>query len=42
VLEDSYAALGRYTESLKLHKETLALRKAQLGLDHFETRRSIE
>jgi tetratricopeptide (TPR) repeat protein len=36
-LADCYAALGRYAEALKLHEETLALRKAKLGPDHFHT-----
>jgi tetratricopeptide (TPR) repeat protein len=33
----SYDALGRHAEALKLHEETLALRKAKLGPDHPDT-----
>ena len=33
----SYQALGRHAEALKLHEETLALRKAKLGPDHPDT-----
>ena len=36
-LADSYDALGRHAEALKLHEETLALRKAKLGPDHPDT-----
>ena len=37
----SYAALGRHAEALKLHEETLALRKARLGPDHPDTLASM-
>jgi tetratricopeptide (TPR) repeat protein len=33
-LANSYDTLGRHAEALKLHEETLALRKAKLGPDH--------
>jgi tetratricopeptide (TPR) repeat protein len=33
-LADSYHALGRYAEALKLHEEALALQKAKLGPDN--------
>jgi tetratricopeptide (TPR) repeat protein len=33
----SYRALGRHADALKLHQETLALRRAKLGLDHPDT-----
>ncbi|MEX2559835.1 MAG: serine/threonine-protein kinase, partial [Pirellulales bacterium] len=36
-LANSYAALGRHTDTLKLHEETLALMKAKLGADHRNT-----
>ena len=41
VLGKSYAALGRHAEALKLHGETLALRKAKLGPDHPDTLTSM-
>ena len=37
----SYAAVGRLAEALKLHEETLALRKAKLGPDHPDTLASM-
>ena len=37
----SYADLGRHAEALKLHEETLALRKAKLGPDHPDTLSSM-
>ena len=40
-LADSYDALGRHAEALKLREETLALRKAKLGPDHPDTLRSM-
>ena len=40
-LANSYAALGRHAEALKLNEETLALRKAKLGPDHPDTLRSM-
>ena len=40
-LANSYAALGRHAEALKLREETLALRKAKLGPDHPDTLRSM-
>ena len=40
-LATSYDALGRYAEALKLHEETLALRKAKLGPDHPDTLASM-
>jgi tetratricopeptide (TPR) repeat protein len=36
-LANSYAAVGRHADALKLFKETLALRKAKLGPDHLHT-----
>ena len=36
-LANSYAALGRHAEALKLREETLALQKAKLGPDHPDT-----
>ena len=36
-LADTYAALGRHADALKLREETLALRKAKLGPDHPDT-----
>jgi hypothetical protein len=33
-LANSYYALGRHTDALKLREETLAIRKAKLGPDH--------
>ncbi len=36
-LANSYAALGRHAEALKLREETLALMKAKLGPDHPDT-----
>ncbi len=40
-LANSYAALGRQAEALKLRQETLALRKAKLGPDHPDTLKSM-
>ena len=40
-LANSYAALGRHAEALKLHEETLTLRKAKLGPDHPDTLASM-
>jgi hypothetical protein len=40
-LANSYAALGRQAEALKLREETLAMRKARLGLDHPDTLSSM-
>jgi hypothetical protein len=40
-LANSYAALGRHADALKLRKETLALRKARLGPDHPDTLMSM-
>ena len=40
-LANSYADLGRHADALKLHEETLALRKAKLGPDHPDTLRSM-
>jgi tetratricopeptide (TPR) repeat protein len=40
-LADSYAALGRQAEALKLREETLTLRKAKLGADHPDTLKSM-
>jgi tetratricopeptide (TPR) repeat protein len=40
-LANSYAALGRQAEALKLREATLALRKAKLGPDHPDTLRSM-
>ena len=40
-LANSYSDLGRHAESLKLHEETLALRKAKLGRDHPDTLMSM-
>jgi tetratricopeptide (TPR) repeat protein len=37
----TYDAVGRHTEALKLHEETLALQKAKLGPDHPDTLRSM-
>ena len=37
----SYAALGRHAEALKLHEETLALKKSKLGPDHPDTLSSM-
>jgi serine/threonine protein kinase/tetratricopeptide (TPR) repeat protein len=37
LLANSYDALGRHTEALKLHEETLSLRKARLGPDDYDT-----
>jgi serine/threonine protein kinase/tetratricopeptide (TPR) repeat protein len=36
-LANSYEALGRHVDALKLREETLALRKAKLGPDHPES-----
>ena len=36
-LANTYRYLGRHAEALKLHQETLALRKAKLGPDHPDT-----
>jgi hypothetical protein len=33
-LANSYSALGRHAEALRLHEEMLAFRKAKLGPDH--------
>jgi tetratricopeptide (TPR) repeat protein len=38
---ECYEALGRHAEALKLHRETLALRKAELGPDHPDTFESM-
>jgi serine/threonine protein kinase len=40
-LANGYFSLGRHTEALKLHRETLALRKAKLGPDHPDTLASM-
>ena len=40
-LANSYAALGRHAEALKLREETLALMKAKLGPDHPDTLTSM-
>ena len=40
-LADSYAALGRDGQALKLREETLALRQAKLGPEHPLTLRSM-
>jgi serine/threonine protein kinase/tetratricopeptide (TPR) repeat protein len=40
-LANSYAALGRHADALKLNQETLALRKAKLGRDHPDTLMSM-
>ena len=40
-LAESYQALGRHAEALKLHEETLALMKAKLGPDHPHTLMSM-
>jgi tetratricopeptide (TPR) repeat protein len=36
-MANSYAALGRHTDALKLREETLALQKVKLGPDHPNT-----
>jgi tetratricopeptide (TPR) repeat protein len=36
-LAASYTYLGRYADAIKLHEETLALRKVKLGPDHPDT-----
>ena len=38
---NSYFALGRQAEALKLHEATLSLQKAKLGPDHPDTLRSM-
>src|SRR5262249_7987328 len=40
-LANSYQALGRHAEALKLREEALALQKAKLGPDHRETLRTM-
>jgi eukaryotic-like serine/threonine-protein kinase len=40
-LADTYAALGRLADALKLHEETLALMKARFGPDHPLTLMSV-
>jgi serine/threonine protein kinase len=40
-LANSYAALGRHDESLRLRQETLRLRQAELGPDHEQTLDSL-
>ena len=40
-LANSYSALGRHAEALKLREETLALQKAKLGPDHPDTLTSM-
>jgi hypothetical protein len=40
-LANSYCALSRHAEALKLREETLALRKAKLGPDHPDTLESM-
>jgi serine/threonine protein kinase/tetratricopeptide (TPR) repeat protein len=40
-LANSYRAFGRYPESLRLHEDTLARRRAQLGPDHADTLASM-
>jgi len=40
-LANSYYALGRHADALKLYEETLALQKAKLGSDHPETLKSM-
>jgi hypothetical protein len=36
-LANGYTAVGRHSDAVKLHEETLALRKAKLGPDHPDT-----
>jgi hypothetical protein len=40
-LADSYAALGRHADAVKLREETLALKKAKLGPNHPDTLSSM-
>jgi tetratricopeptide (TPR) repeat protein/tRNA A-37 threonylcarbamoyl transferase component Bud32 len=40
-LANSYTAMGRHAEALKLYEETLALQKAKLGPDHPNTLMSM-
>ena len=40
-LANSYADAGQYERALKLHEETLALRKTKLGPDHPDTLMSM-
>ena len=40
-LAASYTYLGRYADAIKLHEETLALRKVKLGPDHPDTAATI-
>src|SRR5262249_638721 len=40
-LANSYAVLGQHIDALKLHEETLALRRAKLGPDHPATLQSM-
>ena len=40
-LGDSYEALGRHADALKIRQENLALRKAKLGPDHPDTLSSM-
>jgi serine/threonine protein kinase len=40
-LANSYAVLGRHADAVKLHEETLAVRKAKLGPDHPDTLSSM-
>ena len=40
-LAASYADAGQYDRAIKLHEETLALRRAKLGPDHPDTLRSM-
>jgi tetratricopeptide (TPR) repeat protein/tRNA A-37 threonylcarbamoyl transferase component Bud32 len=41
-LEGSYTNLGRHADAVKLHEETLALKKAKLGPDHPDTLASMD
>ena len=40
-LAASYTYLGRYADAIKLHEETLALRKVKLGPNHPDTAETI-
>ena len=37
-LANAYCRLGRFDDGLRLNEESLALTKAELGLDHSQTR----
>lgn len=41
-LADSYAALNRHADALKLREETLAIRKRVLPTDHRDTLTSMD